>query len=138
MCEKMNIQPDLDNFNAYDYSYYINLLKFADFSFFFTNFPFFTICHKNRKKKYDVDEEKIREFFPMEQTFQKLLNFYQKTFHVKFVEVFKTEDNKHLYWFDEIKHYHVFDSDTNQFLGTFFLDLYPRDGLFFFLPLILL
>jgi thimet oligopeptidase len=76
-----------------------------------------------KKKHYDVDEQKIAEYFPMEKTVAGLLDIYQKFFSVKFKELKVSSA-----WHEDVNMLEVHDAATDALLGYFLLDLYPRDN----------
>jgi len=77
------------------------------------------------KTKYQVNEEEIKDYFPTDLVVTETLNIYQEILGLKFHLLSKEESHV---WFDEVSQYSVFDQATNQFIGHFYLDLYPRDG----------
>lgn len=52
-----------------------------------------------------------------------MLDIYQSLLGL----TFKPEPNPHV-WHEDVKQYQVYDSDTNAFMGHFYLDLHPREG----------
>lgn len=76
-----------------------------------------------KKKHFDVDEQKIAEYFPMEKTVAGLLDIYQKFFSVQFKEVKVTGA-----WHEDVTMLEVRDASGKNLLGYFLLDLYPRDN----------
>ncbi len=74
-----------------------------------------------KKKHYNVDEEKIAEYFPMEKTVKGLLDIYQQFLGLSFKEVPVTG-----FWHEDVKMIEVHDNVDNEFLGYLLLDLYPR------------
>jgi len=54
-----------------------------------------------------------------------VLDIYQEILGLKFVEMPKEKIHT---WHPEVTQFEVYDSKTNEFLGQFYLDLYPRDG----------
>lgn len=78
------------------------------------------VVNAYKKKHYDIDEELIAEYFPMEKTIQGLFAIYEKFFSIKFKQV--SVDG---IWHEEVKAVEV--SDNNGLvLGYLLLDLYPR------------
>lgn len=75
--------------------------------------------------KYQVDMEKIKEYFPMDKVRTGLFEIYQLILGVKFSEI--ETDNK---WHDSVKLFQVNDSKSDDILGYFYLDMYPREGKF--------
>ncbi len=90
--------------HLWDWRYYSNLLQ---------------------KKAYNVDAEQLRVYFPYQQTLQGMFKIYQNMFDLKFIAMeppFK--------WVDDLELYGVLDAETGEPLGTFYLDMFPREGKF--------
>ncbi|XP_022240182.1 thimet oligopeptidase-like isoform X2 [Limulus polyphemus] len=73
--------------------------------------------------KYSVDQDKLREYFPLPIVTKGLLDIYQELLSLKFSLV---ENAK--VWHPDVQMFSVSDSKSNQLLGYFFLDLFPREG----------
>ncbi|EFC43983.1 predicted protein [Naegleria gruberi] len=78
---------------------------------------------KLKEEQYSVDDNLIKEYFPLDYTLDGLLSIAQETFSLKFEEV---KDAK--VWFEGVKLYNVFDKETDDHLGQFYLDFFARDG----------
>lgn len=74
-----------------------------------------------KKEKYNIDENKISQYFPMQSTIDSLLDIYQKFFNLEFKQVPVTG-----LWDPEVKLIEVFDKTQKETLGYLFMDLYPR------------
>lgn len=74
-----------------------------------------------KKAQYNLDENKIAEYFPMQSTIDSLLDIYQKFFDLEFKQVPVTG-----LWDPEVKLIEVFDKTKKAKLGYLFMDLYPR------------
>ncbi len=81
---------------------------------------------KLRKARYDVDQEALRKYFQTEASVAYTLRIAQTLYGVQFV---KSDAPT---WHPDVRVYDVFDvgADGRQgaFVGTFYLDLFPRDG----------
>lgn len=74
-----------------------------------------------KKAQYNIDENKISEYFPMQSTIDSLLDIYQQFFDLEFKQVPVTG-----LWDPEVKLIEVFDKTQKETLGYLFMDLYPR------------
>jgi len=75
-----------------------------------------------KQKHYDIDEQKIAEYFPVEQTFKGLLSIYERFFSLQFEKVPCSG-----LWADDLTMLAVRDAHS-ALLGYLLLDLYPRDN----------
>lgn len=97
-------EPFDGTFNEWDLSYYESKLK---------------------KKEYDIDSEEVKKYFPLDETLDEVFKFYEELFSLKFKEV--KSDN---IWHPDVRQISIYDKETDYFFGTFYLDLYPREGKF--------
>jgi thimet oligopeptidase len=77
------------------------------------------------REKYAVDQNKVKEYFPMASVIQGVLDVYQTVLNLEF----KESDSPNI-WHEDVKEYRVTDRTDGKTLGVFYLDLYPRDGKF--------
>ena len=75
-----------------------------------------------RKEKFDIDSDVVKEYFPFEHVKGATLDAYQKLLGVMFK---KRTDLK--LWHKGVQTFDVYDK-SGDYLSTFILDLYPRDG----------
>jgi thimet oligopeptidase len=92
------------NINVWDWRYYANQLK---------------------KQKFDVDTEQLRAFFPYERALQGMFDTYERIFGLKFARLEPPQK-----WVDDLELHLVSDAETGEPLGTFYLDMFPREGKF--------
>ncbi len=78
-----------------------------------------------KKKDYDVDAEQLRVFFPYPQTLEGMFRIYQDMFGLRFLEM-----EPPYKWVEGLELYAVTDASTGEPLGTFYLDMFPREGKF--------
>ena len=71
------------------------------------------------KKQYDVNNEELRSYFPMDQCLKGMFEIYQKLLNYQFRKV----ENPSV-WSPEVEMYDVYEGDKLK--GRFYLDLYPR------------
>lgn len=90
--------------NPWDVSYYDNML---------------------RKTQYAVDDDAVRQYFPVQHVIDSVLNLYHTLLGINFTPVKPANA-----WYPGVLEYKVTDSKTGALLGTTFFDLYPRDGKF--------
>jgi thimet oligopeptidase len=77
--------------------------------------------YKNQilKKKYQVNSEELREFFPMDQCLRGMFDIYQRLLGLEFKKV-----NNPSVWHEEVELYEVYEGENLK--GRFYMDLYPR------------
>lgn len=86
--------------HAWDWRYYDNHLK---------------------KSKYQVDNEKVREYFPLDTVVAGLFDIYQTILGVRFVE----EKNVPV-WHPTVRKFRI--ERSGKAVAYFFMDLFPREG----------
>ena len=96
--------PDWDSvlINPWDVPYYINQMQ---------------------KMAGDVDPEKIKEYFPLQTVKEGMFQIYQTLLSLNFEKI--TNPNV---WDPSVETYQVRDKASNDVLGYFLLDLFPREG----------
>lgn len=77
-----------------------------------------------RKKHLNLDDSKIAEYFPMQNTIDQLFDIYQRFFNLKFERIQATG-----FWHEDVQLIKIYKKN-NEFLGYLFLDLFPRDDKF--------
>ncbi|KAA8906667.1 hypothetical protein FN846DRAFT_713323 [Sphaerosporella brunnea] len=82
------------------------------------------------EKKYQLDSQKIAEYFPLKHTVDGMLKIFESLFGLEFVEV--TDESKNV-WHPDTKQYRVYnekpaDGSEQTFVGWLYLDLHPREG----------
>jgi thimet oligopeptidase len=70
------------------------------------------------KQDYNVDKNKLREYFPVDHVINTIFDIYQQLFELKF------EESDKPVWHSSVKAYSMYEDE--KFIGTFYLDLFPR------------
>jgi thimet oligopeptidase len=70
-----------------------------------------------------VDAEQLRVFFPYQRALEGMFDIYQRIFGLKFERV-----EPPYKWIDDLQLYAVSDAATDEPLGLFYLDMFPREG----------
>ncbi|XP_071952161.1 thimet oligopeptidase-like isoform X2 [Antedon mediterranea] len=102
-CKELGIEFD-SKINYWDMRYYMTIAE---------------------EREYSIDHNKLKEYFPLDHVTTGLLNIYQELLGLKFKEV----ENPPV-WHEDVQMFTVIDVATDQFMGHFFLDLFPREGKF--------
>ena len=77
------------------------------------------------KTKYQVDNEAVRQYFPVRKVIGGVFGLYEKLLAVHFDEI-----QPAMAWAPGVTEYSITDNATGAAIGWFFLDLYPREGKF--------
>jgi len=88
-------------FNRWDVGYYENQMK---------------------KLRFNIDQEALRKYFPVEPTFQWVMDVSAHLYGVRF------ERAEVPVWHAEVRYYDVKDAKTGKLLGGIYLDPFPREG----------
>jgi thimet oligopeptidase len=74
-----------------------------------------------KKTKFNLDENEIANYFPVEPTIKGLLSIYEKFFNLEF-----KQSPPQALWDKEVRVVQVIDKNINQVIGFLLLDLFPR------------
>lgn len=99
---KKKDNPKAKKIHAWDWRYYANRLK---------------------KIKYAIDDEEIRQYFPMNHVIKSVFAIYQTLLGVTFKEIKPAKA-----WHKDVRLFAIFDKKTKKRVAFFYLDLYPRPG----------
>ena len=76
-----------------------------------------------RKTKYAVDQNAVKQYFPVQHVVEGVFSIYQELLGVRFKRNTTTP-----VWQAQVQAYDVTDAASGKPLGRFYLDLYPRAG----------
>ena len=77
-----------------------------------------------RERRYDVEQEALRKYFPMPQTLDWLLHVSGRVFGVRFDAAAVPV------WHEDVRYYDVIDDASGALVGGIYCDLFPREGKF--------
>ena len=116
-----------DNGKAYDGRYYLWDQRFYD-----------TLM---LEKEYSLDQQRIAEYFPLQNTILGMLKIFEELFGLEFIEIkgderdalaknFSIPKGSDIVWHEDVSLFSVWDSEDqgSDFVGYLYLDLFPRDG----------
>lgn len=85
--------------------------------------PWDIAFYKNQivKSQYNINNEELRDYFPMEQCLKGMMEIYQKLLGFEFRKI-----NNPSVWHEEVEMYEVYES--GKLKGRFYLDLFPREN----------
>lgn len=103
------------------------LQQFASKSGFQHTLDVFDISFWQRKQllsEHDFDEQKFKEYFPLDNVLKGLFDLSEQIFDIKIVQ--KPDADV---WHENVKYYEVYDKSGNGFepVGGFFLDCYSKE-----------
>jgi len=75
------------------------------------------------RTQYAVDQNAIRQYFPVQHTIDAVLNIYHTLLGVNFRQIVPAQA-----WNPDVLQYEVSDARSGALLGTTYFDLYPRPG----------
>lgn len=77
---------------------------------------------KLRQKLFDLDDEKLKPYFKLEQVISGVFKVAEKLFGLRFREVTDIDT-----YHEEVKTYRVYDQE-DRFISVFYADFHPREG----------
>lgn len=84
------------------------------------NLPYWSKQYK--KKYYQVDDDKIKEYFPADKVISGMFEVFGNLFGITFTQADLPV------WHPEVVVYQIKDKKTGELISNFYLDLFPRDG----------
>jgi len=76
-----------------------------------------------RRTTFAVDSDAVRRYFPAEHVIPAILAVYAQMLGITFTPVVPVHA-----WSDDVQQFSVADARDHRFIGTLYLDLYPRPG----------
>lgn len=74
-----------------------------------------------RKKNFDIDQEKVKEYFPMEKVVSEMLKIFEELYDVKFLKADLPV------WHPDVTAFEL-KENNGDLIGYCYMDLFPRDG----------
>lgn len=74
-----------------------------------------------RRKRYDIDDETLRPYFPLPRVLDGLFEIVRRTFGFR-VEERKIEE----VWHDDVRYFELYDESDGTLVGGFYSDWFPR------------
>lgn len=87
--------------------------------------------YRNRlmRSKYAVDNEAVREYFPIQTVTEGIFAVTQDLFGLRFTDITtQAREQGRPVWHADVRLYQVHDSESGELLGEFYTDLHPRPG----------
>lgn len=82
------------------------------------------LSERLRERRYSVDQESLRRYFPPQATLDWLLEVSGEVFGLRFVP------GRVPTWHEDVLYVDVLDRQDGHFIGGIYFDLYPREGKF--------
>lgn len=84
---------------------------------------YYYYANKVKKQKYDIDENEVRQYFPLDQVMKGLFTAAERLWGIRMVEL--KDAPKYM---DEVKVFEVQDAKTGEHVAVFMCDYFPRDS----------
>lgn len=79
------------------------------------------VIDKMKTTLLNLDEEKIRQYFPVDTVVKGLFDIIENIYEIKFVAT------HHSLWHEDVRGYDVLDVNTNEKNGSLYMDIYKRE-----------
>ncbi len=80
-------------------------------------------AEKLRKEKFDFDDEALRPYFPVDRVIDGAFGAAEKLFDIRF-----EKSDAYPVYHQDVTTYDVYDKNSNELIGVFYTDFFPRDG----------
>jgi thimet oligopeptidase len=80
-------------------------------------------AYQLKKRDYNLDDEKIKEYFPSDLVVKNMFNVYSQIFGVEYQQVVGAK-----VWDENVRLYKILDKQSKELIGFFFGDFIPRKG----------
>ncbi|HXW52048.1 MAG TPA: M3 family metallopeptidase [Candidatus Acidoferrales bacterium] len=89
----------------------------------FATWDYFFYENELIKSQYQVDQQMVRDYFPVDHVIASVLDIYQHLLGVTFAEITPPDA-----WAPGVREFSITDTASGRPIGWFFLDLFPRPG----------
>ncbi len=79
------------------------------------------VMERLRKARYDIDDEVLRPYFPLDNVLAGMFEIVRRTFGLR-IEERSVEE----VWHPDVRFYEIYDEEDGTFLGAFYTDWFPR------------
>lgn len=76
---------------------------------------------RQKEREFQINEDEVAQYFPFDKVVAAIMDVYQHLLQLHFEKL--ETDNK---WHEDVLLYRVSDSITDEFVGHFYLDMFPR------------
>ena len=80
---------------------------------------------KERSRVSNITTSELKEYFELHHVKSTMLEVCEKVFGLKFIQKEETKA-----WHEDVELWEVYDTNANELIAHFYLDLYPREGKF--------
>ncbi len=77
-----------------------------------------------RRERFDLDEEELRPYFPLNQVLRGLFTICERVFSIRVNE--RIADKPEV-WDPDVQFFDVYDAQSDRHLGSFYTDWFPRE-----------
>jgi oligopeptidase A len=85
-------------------------------------------AEKLRAKLYEFDEEELRPYFPADRVMQGMFEIFGRILGIRVAPVSDEQGVGLPGWDPDVRSYAIYDAASNQHLGSFYTDWFPREN----------